>query len=87
MQRAHEVYGHLEHTRYVQQPANLGKGAALRLGISLANGANVITADADMAIDPSTVPAVHDSPCVIMNSCRDRERSPDESTTTRSCAR
>jgi dolichyl-phosphate beta-glucosyltransferase len=56
MQRAHEVYGHLEHTRYVQQPTNLGKGAALRLGISLANGASVITADADMAIDPVQFP-------------------------------
>ncbi|HEV7959364.1 MAG TPA: glycosyltransferase [Acidimicrobiales bacterium] len=56
MQRAHEVYGHLEHTRYVQQPANFGKGAALRLGLSLANGAHVITADADMAIDPMQFP-------------------------------
>ncbi|HEY1762601.1 MAG TPA: glycosyltransferase [Acidimicrobiales bacterium] len=56
MQRAHAVYGHLEHTRYVQQPANLGKGAAMRLGLSLANGANVITADADMAIDPAQFP-------------------------------
>ncbi len=52
MVRAHEVYGHLEHTRYVQQPANFGKGAALRLGLSLANGVSVITADADMSIDP-----------------------------------
>jgi glycosyltransferase involved in cell wall biosynthesis len=56
MQRAHEVYGHLEHARYVQQPANLGKGAALRLGLSLANGASVIMADADMAIDPAQFP-------------------------------
>jgi dolichyl-phosphate beta-glucosyltransferase len=53
MQRAHEVYGHLEHTRYVQQPSNFGKGAALRLGISLAIGDHVITTDADMAIDPA----------------------------------
>lgn len=52
MVSAHEVYGHLEHTRYVQQPANFGKGAALRLGLSLANGVSVITADADMSIDP-----------------------------------
>jgi glycosyltransferase involved in cell wall biosynthesis len=56
LQRAHEVYGHLEHTRYVQQPANFGKGAALRLGLSLVNGSNVITADADMAIDPMQFP-------------------------------
>ncbi len=56
MKRAHEVYGHLEHARFVQQPANFGKGAALRLGISLASGASVITADADMAIDPTQFP-------------------------------
>lgn len=55
-QRAHEVYGHLEHMLYVQQPANFGKGAALRLGLSLANGENVITADADMAVDPMQFP-------------------------------
>jgi dolichyl-phosphate beta-glucosyltransferase len=64
MQRAHDVYGHLEHTRYVQQPANLGKGAALRLGMGLASGANVITTDADMAIDPKQIP-------LFMTSLRD----------------
>ncbi len=69
MQRAHEVYGHLEHTRYVQQPANLGKGAALRLGMSLAQGASVITADADMAIDPSQFP-------LFMAALRDHEFVP-----------
>jgi glycosyltransferase involved in cell wall biosynthesis len=52
MHRAHEVYGHLDHARFVQQPTNLGKGAALRLGIGLAHGTNVVTIDADMAIDP-----------------------------------
>jgi dolichyl-phosphate beta-glucosyltransferase len=56
MHRANEVYGHLENTRFVQQPANLGKGAALRLGIGLAQGASVITVDADMAIDPMQLP-------------------------------
>jgi glycosyltransferase involved in cell wall biosynthesis len=56
MQRAHEVYGHLENARFVQQPANLGKGAALRLGIALARGTNVVTIDADMAIDPLQLP-------------------------------
>jgi glycosyltransferase involved in cell wall biosynthesis len=56
LRRAHEVYGHLEHARFVQQPANLGKGAALRLGLSLAQGRDVITADADMAIDPLQFP-------------------------------
>lgn len=68
MSRAHEVYGHLEHARFVQQPTNLGKGAALRLGIALATGTYVITADADMAIDPRHFPeivtALHDSEVV-----------------------
>jgi dolichyl-phosphate beta-glucosyltransferase len=56
LKRAHDVYGHLEHARFVQQPSNLGKGAALRLGIALAHGPNVIAADADMAIDPQQFP-------------------------------
>lgn len=56
MRRAHEVYGHLEHAQFVQQPTNRGKGAALRLGIALAQGTYVITADADMAIDPQLLP-------------------------------
>jgi glycosyltransferase involved in cell wall biosynthesis len=52
LHRAREVYGHLEHALFLQQPTNLGKGAALRLGMGLARGTHVITADADMAIDP-----------------------------------
>lgn len=56
MKRAHEVYGHLQHARFVQQPTNLGKGAALRLGIALAQGTYVVTMDADMAIDPQLLP-------------------------------
>jgi dolichyl-phosphate beta-glucosyltransferase len=54
--RAHEVYGHLEHALFLQQPTNVGKGAALRLGMGLARGTHVITADADMAIDPEQFP-------------------------------
>jgi dolichyl-phosphate beta-glucosyltransferase len=63
---AHEVYGHLPETLFVQQPQNLGKGAAVRLGIALARGSNIIVADADMAIDPVHFPeivaALADSP-------------------------
>ncbi|MHB1087928.1 MAG: glycosyltransferase [Acidimicrobiales bacterium] len=55
---AHEVYGHLPETLFVQQPQNLGKGAAVRLGIGLSRGANVIAADADMAIDPVHFPEI-----------------------------
>ncbi|MHB8379916.1 MAG: glycosyltransferase [Acidimicrobiales bacterium] len=56
LKRAHEIYGHLEHAHFIQQPSNLGKGAALRLGIALAKGTNVVTVDADMAIDPRQIP-------------------------------
>ena len=52
MHRAHEVYGHLANSQFIQQPANRGKGASIRLGIAAARGENLITADADMAIDP-----------------------------------
>jgi dolichyl-phosphate beta-glucosyltransferase len=64
LKRAHEIYGRLEHTLFVQQPSNLGKGAALKLGIALAQGTNVVTLDADMAIDTeglsNFVTALHD---------------------------
>ncbi|MGH3733780.1 MAG: glycosyltransferase [Acidimicrobiales bacterium] len=53
---AHDVYGHLEHALFLQQPTNFGKGAALRLAMGLARGTSVITADADMAIDPGQFP-------------------------------
>jgi dolichyl-phosphate beta-glucosyltransferase len=53
---AGNVYGHLPEKLFVQQPSNMGKGAAVRLGISLARANNVIVADADMAIDPRHFP-------------------------------
>lgn len=46
------VYGELPHRLVVQQPANRGKGAAVRLGVSVARGERVLAVDADMAIDP-----------------------------------
>ena len=49
---AREVYGHLEHLLVVRQEPNLGKGAAVRLGMSLAGGSRILVADADMAINP-----------------------------------
>ena len=58
MSRAHEVYGHLPNTLFVQQPANRGKGASIRLGIAVARGEKLITADADMSIDPRHFPAM-----------------------------
>lgn len=58
LQTAHSVYGDLPHARFIQQPTNMGKGAALRLGMAIATGDYVITADADQAIDPKHFPAI-----------------------------
>ena len=55
---AHQVYGHLPHTLFVQQPVNRGKGAAVRLGIAVARGERVIATDADMSIRPEHFPAI-----------------------------
>jgi dolichyl-phosphate beta-glucosyltransferase len=56
MDVAREVYGSLQSKLFIQQPINRGKGAAVRLGISLASGEFVIAADADMAISPIHFP-------------------------------
>jgi len=58
LRAAHDVYGHLPERLFVQQPRNLGKGAAVRLGIALARGEKVIAADADMAIRPAYFPDI-----------------------------
>ena len=55
---AARVYGSLPHHRVVALPENRGKGAALRLGLRVARGPLVVTADADMAIDPGHIPEV-----------------------------
>lgn len=55
---AARVYGGLAHLRAVALPENRGKGAALRLGLRVARAPLVITADADMAIDPRHFPEV-----------------------------
>jgi len=53
---AHDLYGGLPEKLLMQQPKNLGKGAAVRLGIAVAQGDNIIVADADMAINPAHMP-------------------------------
>ena len=53
---AREVYGHLDHLLAVRQEPNLGKGAAVRLGMGLASGSRILVADADMAINPRHFP-------------------------------
>jgi hypothetical protein len=45
----------------IAHPRNLGKGAAVRTGILGAQGSLVAFADADMAIDPSHLPALLDA--------------------------
>ena len=52
MRAASDLYGNLAHTQFIQQPVNRGKGAAVRLGIAVAHGDNLIAADADMSINP-----------------------------------
>lgn len=56
MREAQRIYGHLPSTQFIQQPENHGKGAAVRLGIAVAKGDYIITADADMSISPRHMP-------------------------------
>jgi glycosyltransferase involved in cell wall biosynthesis len=47
---------HAEHSEIIQvytSPTNLGKGAAVRLGMSLASGDFIIIQDADLELDPA----------------------------------
>jgi glycosyltransferase involved in cell wall biosynthesis len=68
LQVAQDVYGHLAHVLFVQQPQNRGKGAAVRLGITVASAPLVIATDADLSIRPVHLPdfvvALRDSPVV-----------------------
>lgn len=74
---AHAVYGHLPHVQFVQQAHNRGKGAAVRLGISVASAPFVIATDADLSIRPIHLPdivtALHDSPLVPGSRDQDRD--------------
>jgi len=52
------TYGALPHSLVVHQETNRGKGAAFRLGVSVARGASLVVCDADMAIDPVHLPEI-----------------------------
>ncbi len=55
-----EVIGPLagEDLRLVRQPRNLGKGAAIRRGLEIAQGDIVLIQDADLEYDPADYPAL-----------------------------
>lgn len=56
--KAAALYGQLPRSLVVRQEHNFGKGAAVRLGFTVATGAKVVVCDADMAIDPEQIPAM-----------------------------
>jgi len=55
---ATELVRRLDHGRVLTQPANRGKGAAVRAGVRAAHGRVVVFTDADLAIDPRQLPAL-----------------------------
>ncbi len=57
---ARALLAHLPHHRVVSHPANRGKGGAVRTGVALARGRYTAYMDADMAIDPRTIPVLVD---------------------------
>ena len=53
---ARALLTHLPHHRVISLPANRGKGAAVRTGVTHARGHYTAYMDADMAIDPRAIP-------------------------------
>jgi Glycosyl transferase family 2 len=58
---ARAILADLPHHQVISLPANGGKGAAVRTGVSLAKGASTAFMDADMAIDPRAIPQLLDA--------------------------
>mgnify|MGYP006285485101 FL=1 len=54
--RAAELLHGLQHTLVIRCETNGGKGAALKIGIGVAQGAIAVTCDADMSIHPRQIP-------------------------------
>jgi len=57
-QRASALLRDLPHSLVIKMDENLGKGGALKLGVSVAQGAKVVTCDADAAINPTQLPTL-----------------------------
>jgi len=55
-----QFQGALPSTRFVFQPQNAGKGAAIRAGIQVAAGDVILVQDADLEYDPSDYPVLLD---------------------------
>ena len=56
--RATELADRLPNARVLRQPANRGKGAAVRCGVAAATAPRLIFTDADLAIDPRQIPSI-----------------------------
>jgi len=56
--RAARLMSELPHSLVVRCDTNGGKGAALKIGVAVAQGAVAVTCDADMSIHPRQIPAV-----------------------------
>ena len=56
--RAAELADRLPNARVLRQPANRGKGAAVRCGVAAATAPRLIFTDADLAIDPRQIPSI-----------------------------
>jgi glycosyltransferase involved in cell wall biosynthesis len=57
-ERAEQLFSRFPHVKVLRLPHNSGKGAAVRTGVAAAQGAAVVFADADMAVDPEQIPAL-----------------------------
>ncbi len=55
---AEQLFSRFPHVNVLRLAHNSGKGAAVRTGVAAAQGAAVVFADADMAVDPEQIPSL-----------------------------